>query len=568
MRMEPTAPAVTVMLILKSPAASAVTGGCAAHPEAGPAARPRAWVFRRTVLVACACAAVLGMLVIAPAAATASVNITTTEGRSFTGNVATGLVCPLLSATITWGDATTSAGTSDGGTGIRGTHTYAEEGTYSGSVSYTYTAGGVRSCPTGVQTASFQATVNDALLTAGGTNVSGIAGQPTSGVVAHFTDANPGAGAGDFSAAITWGDGTKSFGTVAAAPAGGFDVSGTHTYNTVGSYPISTSVTDIGGSTAGASSAAQIAAPAPPPPPPPPQPNITARFIVNPASPCLLTKTLLDARDSTLVPGGTDTEYDWAIDEVDPAFQTLSPVFDATDALPYDNSRAVYRGQVTRDVPGFGPTVYSVFRVHVLAAPVQVSLTVYQVVPGRGEISASSPDQTITFTNPDESLLIGYPGPSLFDTPPVWVVNPGQRHGCPAITARRFFGIKAVSGSVALARVIPSPVVLNAGRSIKLQAGCQNPVKDCFASLDVLSRAARLSHGVRTRVHRSLPPSLGSKTFVLPAGKTTSVTVPLNARGRALARAHKLRRVTLLLGSVGAGGKIMPTIRTVRLRAR
>jgi hypothetical protein len=522
--------------------------------------------FRRGI-VGCGLAAVLGLVVVAVAAAAASgVDIAAVEGQSFTGDVVSGLACPLASATITWGDGTTSAGTSDGSTGVQGTHTYAEEGTYSGSVSYTYTA--ARPCQGSTQTASFQATVQDAALTWLGHDLTGTAGQSVSGVVAHFSDANPAAGAGDFSAQITWGDGTSSSGSVSAAAGGGFDVSGTHTYNPAGSYPISTSITDVGGSTATTSSTAQIAA-APPPPP-----NITARFIVNPASPCVLTKTLLDARDSTLVPGGTNTVYSWDISDIDTTFLTEDsspgPVFDATNSLPFSTSQEVFRGEVTRDVPGFGPTVYEVFRVHLLATPVQVTLTVQQVVPGRGLIYASSPVRTITFTNPDESLLIESPSGSwenFFNPPPWFVVNPGQRHGCPAVTDRAFFGVKGVPGSVALAKLAHASVVLSSGSSIKLQAGCKNPSKDCFASLDVLSRAPKLSHAARARNHRSLPPSLGSKTFVVPAGKTITVTVHLNARGRALAHAHKLHHVTLLLGSVGAGGTMVTTTRTVLLRA-
>lgn len=106
------------------------------------------------------CATLLGTFAIPSraAAAAAGVNITAVEGQSFTGNVVDGLVCPLSSATISWGDGTTSAGTSDGGSGIQGTHTYAEEGSYGGSVSYTYLVL-PRQCPSGTQTVSFQATV-------------------------------------------------------------------------------------------------------------------------------------------------------------------------------------------------------------------------------------------------------------------------------------------------------------------------------------------------------------------------------------------------------------------------
>ena len=94
-------------------------------------------------------------------------------------------------------------------------------------MSYTYLF--TRNCPTGTQTASFQATVQDAPLTANGVNLAGPAGQSLSGVVGHFTDGYPAAGAGEFSAQINWGDGAKTFGTVTAAATGGFDVTGAHT---------------------------------------------------------------------------------------------------------------------------------------------------------------------------------------------------------------------------------------------------------------------------------------------------------------------------------------------------
>ncbi len=207
-------------------------------------------------------------------AAAAGVNVAATEGQAFTGRVVAGLVCPLASATVTWGDGTPpSAGTDDGNAGIPGTHTYTEEGTYTGSVSYTYMST-VRACPPGTQTASFSANVQDAALTATGADVSGTAGRPAGGVVAHFSDANPGAAAGDFTARIDWGDGTSAAGTVGGAATGGFDVTGSHTYATSGTFTVTTSINDVGGSTAQATSSARIspAPPGPPPPPPPPTP--------------------------------------------------------------------------------------------------------------------------------------------------------------------------------------------------------------------------------------------------------------------------------------------------------
>jgi hypothetical protein len=171
----------------------------------------------------------------------------------------------LNSATITWGDGTPdSAGASDGNTGIQGSHTYAQAGTYSGSVSYSYGAS-VHSCPAGNQTASFQATAQDAPLTGVGRNIVGTAGQSLSAVVAHINDTNPNASASDFSAQISWGDGTSS-GSVSAAAGGGFDVTGTHTYTTAGNYPVNTSIADVGGASTSATSTAQIAPAAAQPP--------------------------------------------------------------------------------------------------------------------------------------------------------------------------------------------------------------------------------------------------------------------------------------------------------------
>jgi hypothetical protein len=107
----------------------------------------------------------LSLVVALAAAAPAGVDIAAVEGQSFTGNVVGGLTCPLASATITWGDGTSSAGTSDGATGIQGTHTYTDEGPYAGSVSFIYQHPATFRCPSGSQTASFQTTVGDASLT-------------------------------------------------------------------------------------------------------------------------------------------------------------------------------------------------------------------------------------------------------------------------------------------------------------------------------------------------------------------------------------------------------------------
>jgi hypothetical protein len=173
------------------------------------------------------------------------------------------------SATINWGDNTSSPGTitywsGNGGNGpplppafrlggvgsnvvwdhyflVSGTHTYAEETppTYAVSVTVTDTDGASGSV-TGT------ASVADAALTATGDTVTGYAGTGLTGTVAGFTDADPGGTVSDYTATITWGDGSaSSAGTVGP----GFTVTGGHTYAQPGVYTTTVTITDAGGST-------------------------------------------------------------------------------------------------------------------------------------------------------------------------------------------------------------------------------------------------------------------------------------------------------------------------------
>ncbi|WP_422932153.1 beta strand repeat-containing protein [Singulisphaera sp. PoT] len=52
----------------------------------------------------------------------------------------------------------------------------------------------------------------------------------------------------DFTASITWGDGTTTAGTIVSLGTAGFEVRGTHTYATFGTYPVSATITDKGSS--------------------------------------------------------------------------------------------------------------------------------------------------------------------------------------------------------------------------------------------------------------------------------------------------------------------------------
>ena len=191
--------------------------------------------------------------------------VTAVEGSPFTGVVASftdadpNAVAGNYSATINWGDGHVSSGTvtanATGGFNVSGTHTYTEAGNYSIGVAI-QDVGGASTSGTG------SAAVSDAPLSGSGTAVTAVEGSPFNGVVASFTDADPNAVAGNYSATINWGDGHVSSGTVTANPAGGFNVSGTHTYTAAGNYSIGVAIQDAGGaSTSGTSSAAVSDAP-------------------------------------------------------------------------------------------------------------------------------------------------------------------------------------------------------------------------------------------------------------------------------------------------------------------
>jgi len=184
------------------------------------------------------------------------------EGQAFSGTVAT-FTDPDASdpadsaakdtATIHWGDGSSSAGTVTSAGGgkysVSGSHTYADEGTPTVSVSVTDPDD-----PGGPATASAKAMVSDAPLTASGSPAFASA-NPVSATLATFTDANPGATTADFttgggSTTIHWGDGTTSAAVVTQTGPGHFAVSGTHSYAVLGPHTITINIVDDGGSTA------------------------------------------------------------------------------------------------------------------------------------------------------------------------------------------------------------------------------------------------------------------------------------------------------------------------------
>ena len=204
-----------------------------------------------------------------------AVAVSAVEGQAFSGTVAT-FTDPDSSdpsdsaandtAAIDWGDGNSTAGTitslGGGKYSVSGSHTYADEGTPTVTVSISDPDD-----PGGPATAPAAATVSDAALTATG-SPDFVSVNPVSGTLATFTDGNPGATTADFtsgggSTTIDWGDGHTSQGTVTQTGPGQFAVSGTHSYATLGPYTITVNITDDGGSTATATTHVTVFAFAP-----------------------------------------------------------------------------------------------------------------------------------------------------------------------------------------------------------------------------------------------------------------------------------------------------------------
>ena len=186
------------------------------------------------------------------------------EGGTVNGQVGTittqntAAAASSFSATINWGDGTTSAGAiaKAGNTtfSVSGTHTFGEEG----QVTVVVTA---NSAGGSTATAQQVVTIGDAPLTAGAPiALRGVEGRPVpAGVVGMFTDGYAAAPASDFTATINWGDGLSGPGAVSAASGGGFQVTGgPHTYRNQGHFSTVVTVNDKGGSSVTIRGAANI----------------------------------------------------------------------------------------------------------------------------------------------------------------------------------------------------------------------------------------------------------------------------------------------------------------------
>ncbi len=166
-------------------------------------------------------------------------------------------------ASVDWGDGSPVEAAavhlvSPGVFGVTAGHTYAEEGSYTVTVTAQEDDGlAFGGAPVQTQTT---VVVADAPLTAQPVQVASIAGAPFHGVVASFTDGNPHGQAGEFRAVIDWGTGDTSVGSVVTNASGGFDVVGAYTFAAPAVYAVHVHVVDEGGSAVTVASTATASA--------------------------------------------------------------------------------------------------------------------------------------------------------------------------------------------------------------------------------------------------------------------------------------------------------------------
>jgi hypothetical protein len=189
-------------------------------------------------------------------------SIAATEGLEVTRVVASftdpdpAAVAGEYEARIDWGDGSVVATAAvvsgaNGSFAVQGSHTYGEEGLF--RITTTITDADTSS---NTGTAIGMANVSDNYLLADGRTI--VSADPVNAVVATFHDADPGGVTSDYTTTIDWGDGSAASSGTVTLMAGGFAVTGRHSYTALGPHDLTVVICDVGGTCFGVSSHALV----------------------------------------------------------------------------------------------------------------------------------------------------------------------------------------------------------------------------------------------------------------------------------------------------------------------
>jgi hypothetical protein len=179
-------------------------------------------------------------------------SLSVVESAQYSGPVATfrdtnnSLGAGDFTASIDWGDQNSTAGSvtvdGHGNFTVNGSHTYKVFGEITAVVQIQANDGGSA-------TVQDPVSVAEAPIVAQGVTIHAAVDFPFSGAVATFTQADPHAQPGNFTATIDWGDGNVSPGNISEDSSGTFTVRGLNTYHSTGTLPVTVQIAAIGIST-------------------------------------------------------------------------------------------------------------------------------------------------------------------------------------------------------------------------------------------------------------------------------------------------------------------------------
>jgi PKD repeat protein len=188
-------------------------------------------------------------------------DVSAIEGHGKDFHVATVSGETLSDISVDWGDASATSSGAVNGEHVHATHTYAEAGTY--TITVTADATVIPTGPQGAQgppgdvgldstpvTATATATITEATVNLHGEKTQVLPGGAFDATVADGTDHNDAGSLSDFSAVIDWGDGGATETCTACIVDNGdgsFDVDAKHQYAAAGVYDVQTMVQDGGG---------------------------------------------------------------------------------------------------------------------------------------------------------------------------------------------------------------------------------------------------------------------------------------------------------------------------------
>lgn len=293
-------------------------------------------------------------------------SISDQEGTAFSGDVATfhdlitGETAANYVANIDWGDGTSTVGivVPDANADsyiVKGTHTYKTQGPYTTTIKIDDSDGDTT-------TVKGSASVSNAPINGSALSFSASSGVQFSGVVANFTDDNPFETDADLTATINWGDGSApATGTVKARNSSGFEVRGTKTFSSPGSFTFKVTVTD-GSQNVSFTGTATVA-------PPPPVVASTTIAVVEGALFSGNVGSFTDA-DPGLTASSFSATVEWGDGSVTPAFITSngSGGFNVAGSHTYAKYGA-YSIKVNVAVTG-GATASATGQAHVSDAPI------------------------------------------------------------------------------------------------------------------------------------------------------------------------------------------------------